>query len=410
VKVFHQDSPRMRDLGEMNDYFGEALAAGDYNGDGKDDLAIGIAGEDVGSIYDAGAVQILYGATGGLTPMGGIFHQDTPDVAGTAGSFDSFGNSLAAGDLNGDGYVDLAIGVVNETVGAISEAGAVNVLYGGPGGITGTNSQLIHQDVAGIPDEAAPDEQFGRALAAGDFNGDGNADLAIGVLMENADSVPESGAVHVLYGTATGLNAVGNDFWTQGNAGLGAVSEEWDFFGISLAAGNIVGSSHDDLAVGASGEDVGSILGAGAVLVFPGSSTGTTATGGLVLTQENIPGAISEAWDSLGSSLTIGNFDGSGPSELAIGAPAEDLGAIPDCGVVLVYYESEIGEVWHQDSPGILDSAEQDDFFGGGLSAGNGGKSHSGGGYPDRDLAQLITADVDFDSTKPNKRRHLNRR
>ncbi len=85
-------------------------------------------------------------------------------------------------DFNGDGFADLAIGVPNEAVGTVTNAGAVNVIYGSTGGLsaTATPDQFWTQNTPNVAGVADVDDAFGKALAAGDFNGDGFADLAIG--------------------------------------------------------------------------------------------------------------------------------------------------------------------------------------------------------------------------------------
>ena len=83
------------------------------------------------------------------------------------------------GDFNDDGYDDLAVGVPYEDVGAIANAGAVNVIYGSPNGLTPAGDQLWHQDSPGILGRAEANDRFGAALAAGDFNGDGLTDFMI---------------------------------------------------------------------------------------------------------------------------------------------------------------------------------------------------------------------------------------
>ena len=96
----------------------QAAVQGDFNGDGFADLAVGAPGEDLGS-PDAGAVNVLYGSAAGLTSAGNQFwHQNSPGIAERADAGDLFGSALAAGDFNGDGFDDLAIGVPAEDVGA----------------------------------------------------------------------------------------------------------------------------------------------------------------------------------------------------------------------------------------------------------------------------------------------------
>jgi hypothetical protein len=107
-------------------------------------------------------------------------------------------------DFNGDGCADLAVGVPGEDitdVAIIRNAGAVNVLYGSPGGLTDADDQLWYQGKDGVLDEAEEGDAFGSALAMGDFNGDGFTDLAVGAPFETIDGEFAAGAVSVLYGT-----------------------------------------------------------------------------------------------------------------------------------------------------------------------------------------------------------------
>jgi FG-GAP repeat len=204
----------------------------DFNNDGAADLAVGVPGEDVGSISDAGAVNVLYGSAGKLTGTGSqIFTQDTPGVGSSAEVGDFFGDALATGDFNHDGFADLAVGVPGESIGTIQVAGAVNVLYGSASGLTGIGSQLFTQ-VGSAPETG---DEFGFALATGDFNHDGFADLAAGAPFEDVLSTPDAGAVSVLYGSAGKLTRTGGQIFTQDTPGVGSSAEPGDLFGAALA-------------------------------------------------------------------------------------------------------------------------------------------------------------------------------
>src|SRR5206468_3522588 len=97
---------------ESFDFFGDTLSSGDYNGDGRDDLAIGVPAEDIGTTVESGLVHVIYGSTEGLSgtalsPGDGradqIWTQDSPDIEDAVEPFDNFGWSLSSGDYNGDG-------------------------------------------------------------------------------------------------------------------------------------------------------------------------------------------------------------------------------------------------------------------------------------------------------------------
>jgi hypothetical protein len=112
------------------------------------------------------------------------------------------------------------VGVPGEDVGTIVDAGAVNVIYGSPRGLTAAGNQLWTQDSQGIKDLAeAEGERFGAALAAANFGEGSPADLAVGVPGEDVGTIVDAGAVNVLYGSASGLTAAGNQLWHQNQSG-----------------------------------------------------------------------------------------------------------------------------------------------------------------------------------------------
>ena len=229
--------------------------------------------------------------------------------------------SDVAADFNNDGSVDLAVGVPGEN----GFAGAVNVLYGSTGGLSGTGAQLFTQ-VGGAVEAG---DGFGSVLAAGDFNNDNFADLAVGAPGEAVGTMQAAGAVSVLYGSAGGLTATGGRLFTQ----VGGAVEANDRFGFALAAGDFNNDNFADLAVGAPGEAVGLLRDAGAVSVLPGSAGGLTTTGGRLFTQ--VGGAV-ESGDGFGYALAAGDFDNNGFADVAAGAPGEDVGSVPDAGAVSV--------------------------------------------------------------------------
>lgn len=282
-------------------------------------------------------------------------------------------------DFDNDGYDDLAIGVPHEDVSGKDDAGAINVLYGSPEGVSQAKDEYFHP--------TNEHDNFGAALAFGNFNGDEYDDLAIGIpyadLTYPKPPVDHNvGVVDVLYGSASGLSGADDEFWWQNLiAYTPRVSEPDDHFGTALAAGDFDGDGYDDLAIGVPGEDNG----AGEVDVLYGSPTGLTTGRNQVWNQDPLGGII-EAGDSFGESLTVGNFNGDSYEDLVIGVPHEEVGGIDDAGAVNVVYGSSGGltavgnQLWHQDSsPLIGPVCEANDLFGGSLAAGD----FNGDGYDD---------------------------
>jgi hypothetical protein len=206
-----------------NERFGARLAAGDFNHDGRADLVIGVPEDSYDGLTGAGSVNVLYGTAGLLAPSGWRqFHQDFPaQMVGVAEAGDWFGSALATGDLNGDGFDDLVVGVPWERVGGgPAAAGFFNVLYGTAYGLTTSQNFGYSQNSTGVLGVEEVDDLFGKALALGDFNHDGRDDLAVGVPHEDVvgsggTTVPNSGAVNVLPGSPSGVSTLNDQVWGQ---------------------------------------------------------------------------------------------------------------------------------------------------------------------------------------------------
>ncbi|MGP3975493.1 FG-GAP and VCBS repeat-containing protein [Streptomyces sp. 8N114] len=319
------------------------LVAGDFNGDKKPDLALG-SGD-----FDDKGVKVLYG---GFTRDG-----KAAKVAEYSTGHDFGPTSLTAGDITGDGIDDVVTThafeemsesseffkgtkdglaekpgrvpdaesgviadvdkdgfgdlVIRTVPGGVVENlpydhGTLKVLYGSAEGPGAKRTATLTQNSAGVPGTNEEGDEFGKALTAGDVNGDGYADIAVGVPGEDVGSGAggkDTGAVVQLLGGKNGLTGTGAKNWDQGSAGVPGAVEAKDAFGSALAMGDTDKDGRDDLAVGAPGEDGGSAaVDAGAVWVLRGASGGLTAEGVVSYGPKTL--GAPEKGSQLGSSFT----------------------------------------------------------------------------------------------------------
>ena len=354
--------PNGHDFGGSN-HFGDAFTSGLFDGDCYTDLAIGAS--------HGSQVLVMYGSATGLRPEhSAVF--TSREVFGDRTDFqgDGFGAALAAGDFNHDGFDDLAGGAPW----GFDEHGAVGVLFGSADGITKAGASFLTQDSPNVPGTAESSDSFGFELAAGDVTGDGVTDLVASAPGESVGSFASAGGVLVLPGGPAGPSGTGAQWWDQNSAGVPGSAEDWDFFGGALAVGDLTGDGRADLAVGASGEDIGSLDGAGMVTLLRGAAGGLTATGAVAWDQNDpqIPGSA-EPNDSFGSPLAIGDLNRDGRSDLVIGVSNESMGDTESVGALNILYGnaagiSPAGSIYlDQNSAGVPGSSEEYDRFGSAL-------------------------------------------
>jgi hypothetical protein len=204
---------------------------GDTNGDGHGDLVIGEEwDEGAPGTVKGGKVSILYGTSSG--PDGEIreIDQNTGGVAGGSETDDLFGAELSLGDVNGDGFMDLAVGSPGENLGDAYDTGAVHLFYGSPAGITTTDAQYFNQDTSGVPGASEDQDNWGTDVFLSDVDGDGKADLTIGAAGENSFN-----------GAVTTMHSDGPKIVTDGSLWMGVTQTGVSSSGTPLLGANFAG-------------------------------------------------------------------------------------------------------------------------------------------------------------------------
>ncbi|MEE1930854.1 VCBS repeat-containing protein [Streptomyces sp. TRM 70351] len=284
---------------EPGDWLGYSLAAG-HTASGEPYLVIGVPGEDLGAVADAGGVHYLRGS------VNRAINQETPGVSGVAERDDRFGYAIAASPHH------LAIGNPGEAIGAETFSGGMQLHRhtlngdGIPAPVAG-----VHQDAPGINGLAETGDQFAASLAAVPYRPSGASSanhtlVAVGVPGEDLTTGEDAGRVVVLEVTASGTVRQQADIH-QSYAAVTGVGEDGDYFGQHLTAVNTAPSAVSTadtvlLAVGIPGEDLGEAADAGAVQVFPMAGEPGSADVWLEKGMHGVPGGYGPG-EYVGTSL-----------------------------------------------------------------------------------------------------------
>ncbi|MCH6163218.1 FG-GAP and VCBS repeat-containing protein [Streptomyces marispadix] len=367
-----QATPELPGTPEAGDRFGASVALVDLNGDGIAELLAGVPGEDVTDRgTDAGMVTAVGGSKGGPGPGSTVLTGPSPSAA--------YGRSVAAADLTGGGNKAIVIGGKDKVVARViqGEDSMVTTVVAAPMGGRAPVLATGDFDSDGTADlavaywtESDPNTQSHvrlwkwdadrsamanfwntdnagvTALAAGDFDGDGHDDLALGECREIADEniddpcgpeeLAKGGGVHIHYGSPAG-GPFGSRAQTlnQDTAGVPGVAEDGDRFGAALAAADVDRDGRDDLIAGALGEAIGSRTGAGAAWLLHGGAKGLLDAAGAATSvawnqdTSGVPG-VAEAGDTFGAAVASGDFNADGIPDVTAGSPGENasLGAV----------------------------------------------------------------------------------
>ncbi|MFD6824008.1 FG-GAP-like repeat-containing protein [Streptomyces sp. NPDC060085] len=378
--------------------------AGDFNGDGHRDLAISAPLAKVSGKSGAGYVAVVYGTASGLdTSKRQIISQATTGVPGTPESYDYFGDRVTTGDMDGDGYTDIVVGVHGERIGSTDSSGTLTVLWGGASGVkSGT-------------DIASPLPQYlnelGWQVAAGDFDGDGHTDLAAannatpalnifrGPISRTGKAAARIGVDTIAQSTVYPDQLVAGEVNGDGRTDLLVMGQEetsgGDYrtrsvlytgsptgpkLGKKLAGGyagtiaDVDKDGYGDIVTGnfmekSSTEPDGGL--GGAITVTYGAAGGLSTRTPKRITQDSagVPGT-GEKNDGFGWSLSSGDTNGDGYADVAIGSDSEYIGSVKHAGQVTVLRGSASGLTgtgstsFSQNSAGVPGTAEAQDYFG----------------------------------------------
>jgi uncharacterized protein (TIGR03437 family) len=326
-----------------SDRLGASVAVGKIDGNaGADDLIVGAPFCDVpaatAALADAGCV---YGFFGDAALAG------AKDLAVSSADFKlsgmaangQLGAALATGYFNEGELTDLAIGAPNADFAALKTPGVVYLVLGSPslkGSLTAAQASAL------ILNGGESGDAVGAALAMGDINGDGRADLIVGAPGADGPNNARSGSgeVYVIFGS----DKVESPPAELTIFGGGANNDEFpDGLGSRVAAGDFTGDGIADLVIGAPGADPISPTRppTGAAYVIFGLSTLSAGAIDLLAKPADLRIFGAKSGDRLGSGgLIVGNISNFDPGDLAIGVPAASRGgsAVGGAGEVRVLY------------------------------------------------------------------------
>ncbi|GAA3796225.1 FG-GAP repeat protein [Streptomyces coacervatus] len=340
----------------------------------------------------------------------------TPVTSSAAAPYKGANTAAVQDDFNGDGYRDLAVGAPYAANGSVEAAGAVVVLYGGPGAsVSATRRTVITQATSGIPGDPEEYDRFGGTVADADLDRDGYADLIVGTPDEDVSGKELRGSVTVVWGGPNGLKGGANIAPPSGygdgrtycrfglslatgdmngdgapELGVGSGCEAVTYTGPFARTGKAAQTVHDDFYGGTRGVVMGDVDGDGRAEQFwlPGPTDGDLR--GPVYVQhggkagEPNPTAVrTELPYADGHAGQIGDINGDGYGDLVTGISEDDslageTGAAHRGGEIQVLYGSAQGitadqkpTVYHQDTAGVPGTAEDGDEFGQSLSVGD---------------------------------------
>jgi hypothetical protein len=311
---------------DSNDSLGFAVAAGDVNDDGIDDILVGalLADGPANQRPDAGEAYVIFGSPT-LAPTIDIALEEQDLTLFGAGEGDRLGVRFATGDANGDGVQDILIGsfLADGPENARYQAGEAYLILGAPSLSGARDMAQGDYDLALIAADA--DDQLGYYLAMGDLNDDGIDDLIVAAFRADGpdNSRKDGGEVHVIFGSPSLSGTL--DFASAPPDVTVAAADSEDDLGAAVASGDVNGDGIDDLLIGAPRADGpdNSRRGAGEAYVFFGSPS-LRGSFDIALAQQDVTILGADAIDRLGTSLASGDLNGDGADDIILAAETGD--------------------------------------------------------------------------------------
>ena len=306
---------------EAGDHFGWSVALNRTSSGGCYGIIVGSPGEDLNGRNSAGMAHVytINPAGEGAQPDPSVVNVDQSDVGGTVEADDEFGDSVAALGGNDEYEVTFAFSAPGEN----NDAGVVNTSEG----LSGTGVQ-DKQGSAGVPGQFRAGDRFGEVIAFAGFlpvDDDDNWYLYVGAPGDLINGRASAGSVTAV------ANFGPSRVYTQNTAGVPGTAEAGDRFGASLTSSEVPPLPNPrTLAIGAPGEDVGSVKDAGSVTVLKRSGSTFLPTISLTQATAGIAGTV-ETGDQFGAALAYRD-----DRTLAIGIPGEDIGSVVDAGSVQI--------------------------------------------------------------------------
>lgn len=337
-------APRLEGSGASGQAGWDVATIGDMNGDGLEDLAVSANVATYSSRSGAGAVYVVYGRSdlGPLT-LGDSMATDEGFAIYGESAGDNFGAVVsAAGDINGDGYADLAASSPLRSDHGRGGQGTVYVIYGGLA-LENIDLASFAPDSGFLIDGASSTDYLSSIAAPGDISGDDCDDLAVGSAYADDNSRIDSGSVYIVYGCGSSSADVDLHSFasSQGLTIEGALAR--DNTGMALsAAGDVNADGRGDLIIGARGADNNGRVTSGSAYIFYGSAATQyvdLASAGEFHAERGLRIDGAATGDYTGNIVSgVGDTNADGYADVAVGAYGTDNNGRSFSGSVYIIY------------------------------------------------------------------------